>query len=323
MRRLITAGRLWVLAAAAVCAVSTAAAQAAWPEQTITLVAPFPPGGNADLLSRALGKDLSDALGQPVIVENKPGAGGMLGSRYVARAKADGYTLLMGAFSNVLNEFFYTKKLLDLRKDLAPVSQIVSIPNYVAVASNSKYKNLKDLLAGAKARPREITCGTSGVGTSSDLICALLNEMAGVAITRIPYKGGIPAITALMGGQITFIAANEALPYIKDKRIKGIAVTSGKRSPLAPELPSMAETVPGLEMESWYGVFAPAGTPKAVVDKLAAAISAAMKSPAMKKRLELIGAIPVGGSPAEFKTLISNDLDKWGKLVKPLNIRRD
>jgi len=314
---------VWKGIAALALAVSASAAYAAWPDKPIKLVAPFPPGGNADVLSRALGQELSNSLGQTIVVENRPGAGGMIGSQYVSRATPDGYTFLMGAFSNVLNEFFYSKKLLDLRKDLAPVSQVVSIPNYIAVSRESKYQNLRQLLDDAKARPKTVTCGTSGVGTSSDLACAVLNQLTGVEITRVPYKGGIPSITDLIGGQVTLIANNEALPYIQDNRLRGLAVTSAKRSPLAPDLPSVAETVPGFDMSSWYGVFAPADTPPDIVAKMAETIAAVVQRPTMKQRLDALGATPVGSSPAEFRQYILDELDKWGKLVKPLNIRID
>ena len=323
MKQLFSAGRAALFAAAAAATLASPMAFAQWPEKPVTLVAPFPPGGNADLLARQVGNALSTSLGRPVIVENKPGAGGMIGSQYVARAKPDGYTFLVGSFANVLNEFFYTKKLIDLKKDLVPVTQLVSIPNYIAVSNESKYRNFKDLLDDARARPERVSCATSGVGTSSHLICEMLNQQLGLKISTVPYKGGIPAITDVIGGQATFVAANEALPYIKDKRLKGLAVTSPQRSPLAPDLSAVAEVVPGFSMVSWYGVFAPVGTPREVVDKMASAIAAAVKTAAMKERLDTIGATAVGSTPAEFTTFVASDLARWEKIVKPLNIRLD
>ena len=310
-------------AAVGIAAMAASPALAAWPDKPIIIVAPFPPGGNADALARQIGTALSASLGQPVVVENKPGAGGMIGSQYVARAKPDGHTFLLGSFANVLNEFFYSKKLVDLRKDLVPVTQVVSIPNYIAVSADSKYKTLKELIDDARARPGQVSCATSGVGTSSHLICEMLNQQLGVKIASIPYRGGIPAITDVIGGQATFVAANEALPYIKDKRLKGLAVTSPQKSPLAPELGLVSDVAPGFSMVSWYGLFAPVGTPKDVVDKMAMAVTTAVKSSAMKERLDTIGATPVGSSPAEFTAFIAADLSKWEKIVKPLNIRLD
>lgn len=308
----------------AIALVTTAfAAQAAWPEKPVTIVAPFPAGGNADVLARQVGNALTASLNQPIIVENRPGAGGMLGSQYVARAKPDGYTFLIGALSNVLNEFFYAKKLLDTRKDLIAVSQLVSIPNWVGVSPNSKYSSMKELLDDAKAHPDKVTCGTSGIGTTSHLICEMLNQQLGTKISSVPYKGGIPAMTDVMGGQTTFVAVNEALPYIKDKRLKGLAVSSAERSPMAPDLPAIAETVPGVSLVSWYGIFAPVGTPKDIVDKFSAALAAAVKNPAMKDRLDSLGATPVGSTSEEFTKFIAADFVKWEKVVKPLNIRLD
>lgn len=308
---------------AALVSTSALIAHAAWPDKPVTIVAPFPAGGNADVLARQVGHALSISLNQPVIVENRPGAGGMLGSQYVARAKPDGYTFLIGALSNVLNEFFYTKKMLDTRKDLVAVSQLVSIPNWVAVSQTSKYNSLKELMDEAKAHPEKVMCGTSGIGTTSHLICEMLNQQAGTHIASVPYKGGIPAITDVMGGQTTFVAVNEALPYIKDKRLKGLAVSSGERSSMAPDLPAISEAVPGVSLVSWYGIFAPAGTPKDIVDKVSEALATAVKNPAMKERLDSLGATPVGSSSDEFTKFIDADFVKWEKVVKPLNIRLD
>lgn len=296
------------------------AAEAAWPERPITLVAPYPPGGNADILARLVASQVSDKVGQPIVVENKPGAGGMLGSQYVARAKPDGYTFLLGSIANVLNEYFYKEKLLDTRKDLAPVSQLVSLPNYLAVAPNSRFTTVSDILKEAKANPEKVTCATTGVGTSTYLSCELLNQLAHVRITNVPYKGGVPAITDTMGGQTTFVIANEALPYIGDNRLKGLAVTSSNRSPLAPELPPVADTVPNFNVSSWYGVFAPAGTSPDILQSVSEIIANALKSDEVKKKLALLGANPVGSSPAQFKEYIEEEFDRWEKSTKAMNI---
>jgi len=301
----------------------SSAALAAWPDKPVSLIAPFAPGGNADVLARQLASALSGPLGQPMVVVNKPGAGGMLGSQYVAHAKADGQTFLLGSFANVLNEFFYTKKLLDLRKDLVPVAQLVSIPNYIAVSPNSKYQSLKELLDDAKKRPGQVSCATSGVGTSSHLLCEMLNQQFGVQITTVPYRGGAPAITDVIAGQASFVAGNEALPYIKDKRLKGLAISSPERSPLAPDLPAVAELQPGFSMVSWFAIFAPAGTPKAIVEQMSQAIAGALKTPVMKERLDALGATAVGSSPAQFNTFLLAELAKWEQVLKPMNIRLD
>ncbi len=298
-------------------------ALAAWPDKPIVIVVPFPPGGNTDILARLVGQKLSISLGQPVIVENKPGAGSMIGSQVVARAKPDGYTFLMGSIANVLNNFFYKKPLYDISKDLMPVSQLVAVPNYLAVNNSVKAQSVSDIIAMAKATPDKISCASSGVGTSPYLSCELLRTMAGVNMVTVAYKGGVPAMQDVMGGQATMVIANEALPYIKDKRLKGIAVTTAVRTPLAPDLPTIAETLPGFDVTSWYGVFAPTGTPREIVNKISAEIASILKIPEVEKRLESLGATPVGSSPKEFGDYVNAEMIRWEKALKPMNINLD
>ncbi|CAM3650287.1 Bug family tripartite tricarboxylate transporter substrate binding protein [Polynucleobacter antarcticus] len=295
---------------------------AAWPDKPITLIVPFPPGGNTDLIARLIAPSLSTKLGQPVIVENKPGAGSMIGSQYVARSK-DGHTFLMGTFANVLNEFFYRNKLVDLRKDLVPVTQVLTIANYFATAPNSKINSIADIISQSKANPGSLSCGSSGVGTSGHLACEMLVQRTGIKLNIIPYKGGAPAITDVIGGHTNFLAINEVLPHIRDGRMKGLAITSEKRSPLAPELAPVSDTVPGYDLVSWYGVFAPANTPTDVVSKLNTEIVAVIKERAVQDRIMSLGASPVGNSPKEFAEFINNDLVKWEKVIKPMNIYLD
>jgi tripartite-type tricarboxylate transporter receptor subunit TctC len=298
-------------------------AAAAWPERPVTLIAPYPAGGNADAMARMVAQELGTRIGQPVIVENKPGAGGMLGSQYVVRSKPDGYTFLLGALSNVLNEFMHRQKPFDLRRDLMPVTQVASIPNFFAAAPSARLESLADLIREAKARPGKLTCATSGVGTSGHLACEMLRQRAGVDIAIVPYKGGAPAINDVLGGHATFLAINEVLPYIRDKRLIGLAVTSARRTPMNPELPLASDTIPGFELVSWYGVFAPVGTPPDIVAKVSAAVAASMKTQESADKLALLGASPVGSSPAEFAQFVKLELDRWEKLIKPLNISLD
>jgi tripartite-type tricarboxylate transporter receptor subunit TctC len=299
------------------------AASAAWPERPVTLVAPYPAGGNADAMARLVAQELGTRIGQPVIVENKPGAGGMLGSQQVVRSKPDGYTFLLGALSNVLNEFMVRQKPFDLRKDLVPVAQVASIPNYFAASPNAKLQSLADLIREAKARPGKLTCATSGIGTSGHVACEMLRQRTGVDILIVPYKGGAPAITDVLGGHATFLAINEVLPYIRDKRLTGLAVTSAQRSSMAPDLAPASDTVPGFELVSWYGVFAPAGTPPDIVAKVSGAVAASLKTKESADKLALLGASPVGSSPGEFAEFVKLELDRWEKLIKPLNISLD
>jgi len=305
----------------AFCAVGTV--QADWPGKPVTIVAPYTPGGNADILARLAAQILSDKLGQTFVVENRPGAGGMLGAQYVSRAQPDGYTFLLGAFANLLGAFFYRNKLLDIQQDLVPVTQITMIPNYIAVASDSKYNTLKEMLDDAKANPEQVSCGTPGVGTAAHLVCELINQQYGANLLIVPHRGGVPAITDVIGGQITFYAGNEGLPFIRDGRLKGLAITSLNRSPLAQDLPPVADVLPGYDLSSWYGIFAPAGTPKEIVERVSQVLAEAINSPDVRKRLSIIGGTPVGNSPAEFGRFIDSELARWGEVTMNMNIMLD
>lgn len=312
-----------VLAATALIQPAAALAQAAWPSRPVSLVVPFPPGGNTDLLGRIVAERLTIALRQPVIVENKPGAGSMIGSQAVARATPDGHTLLVGSISNALNHFFYKKPLYDISKDLVPVAQLVQVPNYLAVGPNSRYKTLPEIISFAKANPKALSCATTGVGTSPFLSCELFKKLAGIDINNVPYKGGAPAIQDAMGGQVNMVFANEALPFIKDKRLTGVAVTTVKRSPFAPDLPAVAEMVPGYDVTAWYGVFAPAGTPDAVIERVNAEVNALLKDEAVRTRLANLGATPASGSAQDFKAYVQAELKRWGEIIPPLNMSLD
>ena len=296
----------------------------AWPQdKTVTLVVPFPPGGNTDTLARIVAHHLTSTLGPTVIVENKPGGGSMIGSQAVARARPDGYTFLVGSISNVLNHFFYKKPLYDIEKDLVPVAQLVAVPNYLAVNGNSNISSLSELIALAKSKPDEISCATTGIGTSPYLSCELFRMMSGAKILNVPYKGGAAAMQDVMGGQASMVVANEALPYIKDGRLKGLAVTTAERSPLAPDIPAVSETLPGYDVTAWYGVFAPTGTPPDIIARISKEVAQVLKKPEVLEKLQSLGATPVGSSPDQFKSYVSNELKRWEATVKPLNISLD
>lgn len=302
---------------------AVAQAQAAWPSRTVTLVVPFPPGGNTDALGRIVAEKLSVALKQTVIVENKPGAGSMIGSQVVARAQPDGHTFLVGSISNALNHYFYRKPLYDITKDLLPVAHLVQVPNYLAVGPNAKHKTVQDIISFAKANPKALSCATTGVGTSPYLSCELFKKLAGVDIVNTPYKGGAPAMTDAMGGQVSMVFANEALPLITDKRLIGVAVTTPKRSPYAPDLPSLGEVLLGYDVTSWYGVFAPAGTPDAIVQRVSAEINTMLKDEGVRARLKTLGATPVNGTPREFAAYVDSEVKRWGEVIRPMNIILD
>jgi tripartite-type tricarboxylate transporter receptor subunit TctC len=296
---------------------------AAWPDRDVTFIVPFPPAGNTDTVARLIATNVSSSIGKQIIVENRPGAGSMIGSQLVARAKPDGYTFLVGSISNVLNHFFYKKPLYDITNDLIPVSQIINVPNYIVVGDKSEIKTFRDLLIYAKSNPEKVTCATTGVGTSTYLTCEMIKAMAGVSITNVPYKGGSAALQSAMAGEVTFAVANEALPFIKDGRVMGLAVTTPTRSIFVPNIPAVSEYIPNFDVTSWYGVFAPAGTSKEIVNDLASKIQATLKQPEVIKKLESLGAVPVGTSPKEFARYINLELKKWEIVIKPLNVSVD
>lgn len=308
---------------AAVLGSASLAAGAAWPDKPIKLVVPFPPGGNTDALGRLVAQHLTTSLGQTVIVENKPGAGSMIGSQMVARAAPDGYTFLVGSIANALNHYFYKKPMYDITKELIPVSQLVAVPNYLAINNNFQARTMADIIAYAKANPEKVSCATTGVGTSTYMSCEMLKSMTGAKIVNVPYKGGAAAMQDVMGGQAQMVIANEALPFIQDKRLTGVAVTTAKRSALAPDLPAISETVPGFDVTSWYGIFAPTGTPPQIVDKLSAEVAKMLQSPEVRKRLDTLGATPVGSTPKEFGAYVNAEMKRWEAVIKPLNISLD
>jgi tripartite-type tricarboxylate transporter receptor subunit TctC len=309
----------WALLAVAV----STSASAAWPDRPITLVAPYPPGGNADAMARIVAQGLSAQLGRPVVVDNRSGAGGMLGSQHVARSRPDGYTFLLGALSNVLNEFMYQNRTFDLRRDLVAVSQVASIPNYFAVTPSATAETLAGLIDEARANPGLLTCATSGIGTSGHLACEMVRQRAGVDVLMVHYRGGAPAMADVMAGRARLLAINEALPYIRDGRLRGLAVTSPQRSPMAPELPPASDTVPGFDLVSWYGVFAPARTPPDIIGKVSAAVAATLSSRESGDRLAALGATPVGSPPQEFAEFVDRELVRWETIITPMNIVLD
>ena len=298
-------------------------AQDAWPSKPVTLVVPFPPGGNTDTMARIVAEHLGPLLKQTVIVENKPGAGSMLGSAHVARATPDGSTFLVGSIANALNHYFYKKPAYDITRDLVPVSQLVNVPNYLALSPKEKFASVAELVKYARENPGKLSCATTGIGTSTHLSYELFKSLAKVEITNVPYKGGAPALQDTMAGQTHMVFANEALPFIKDKRLNGLAVTTAARSPLAPELPALSETLPGYDVTSWYGVFAPAGMPQDIIDRMSAALASIIKDDKVRPRLSSLGATPVGSSPKEFAAYVGSELKRWGDTLRPMNIALD
>ena len=297
-----------------------------YPTKPIRIVVPFPPGGSTDLLARRLGEKLATAMGQPVVVENKPGAGGTTGADSVAKAAPDGYTLLMGVTgSNAIAASLYPKLPYDPLRDFAPVSQVVSAPLVLAVGAGSGMKSLRDYLAAARARP--MTYGTPGNGTSMHLTGEMFDLATGVKLMHVPYRGSAPALNDLLGGSLQSMFGDflVLLPQIKAGKVTPIAVTSLRRHPMLPDVPTIAESgVPGLEQfeaSSWQGLFAPAATPPAVTARLNMEVVKALDSPDIKEFFGSQGFIVGGSSPEQFKALIETEVAKWQRVVKAVNVR--
>ena len=297
------------------------AAQAqAWPAKAITLIVPFPPGGSTDTIGRLVAQELNKALGQPVVVENRPGANGNIGSAAAARAPADGYTLLLsGVGSNAINHGLYAKMPYDSRKDFAHVTLLATGPNVLVVNPDFPAKTLKDFVESAKANPGKYNYASSGSGSSGHLAMELLKQTADVKLDHIPYKGGAPALTDVMGGQVPamFINQDVVLPHIKAGKLRILAVASLERNPLYPDVPTVAESgFPGFQAVSWFGLSAPAGLPRDILARLHAETVKALQSPALKDKLESNGFVVVGNSPEDFASFVAAEIDKWSGVAK-------
>ena len=297
------------------------AAQMAWPgAKPITYIVPFTPGGSTDVIGRTLAHKLTESLKQSVIVENKPGTGGGIGATYVAKAAPDGYTLIGGTIStHAINGSLYPNLAYDPVKDFEPVSLVAFLPNVLLVGSNSGINSVAELIEVLRKDPKRRTFASSGAGTSTHLAGELLADRIGVELTHIPYKGTPPAMTDVATGQVTFMfdQLTAAIPLINAGKLKLLAVTTQDRLGIAPDTPTMIEAgVPDFQMFSWQAVYAPKGTPKPIVDRLSAEITAALKQPDVKDKLTEMGMVIVGGSPAELADLMSKEIPRWAELIK-------
>jgi tripartite-type tricarboxylate transporter receptor subunit TctC len=312
--------RAAVLTLFALTGTSEGAPAQTYPDKPIRLVVPFPAGGTTDILARAVGQKLGEHLGQQVVVDNKPGAGGNIGSDIVAKSAPDGYTLVMGTVgTHAINASLYKKMPYDHIKDFVPVSLVALVPNILVVHPSVPANSVKELIAYAKANPGKLNFASSGNGTSIHLSGELFKTTAGVEMTHVPYKGSAPAVTDLLGGQVQLMFDNmpSALPHVKAGKLKALGVTTAKRFPAAPDIPTIAEAgVPGYEASSWFGVLAPAGTPKEIVNKLSSEIAKILQTPEIKERLLSQGAEPVGNTPDQFAAFIKAETAKWAKVVK-------
>jgi len=310
------------LALAAAMAGGATMAQA-WPSKPISLVVPFPAGGTTDVLARALAEKLTLSLGQTVIVESKPGAGATVGADYVAKAKPDGYTLLVGAVHHTIASSVYKKLPYDFQKDLAPITEIALVPNVLVVNASTPARNVAELVALLKAQPGKHNYGSNGNGTAQHLIGTQFENMTGTDFSHIPYKGSGPLATDLLGGQITmsFDTVTPVLQHIKAGKLRALAVTTAKRSSVLPDVPTLDEAgLKGFNIGTWFGVLAPAATPKDVLARLNAEMVKVIHSPEFRKRMDEIGAEPIGNSAEQMAAQIKSETDKFAKLVKDAKV---
>jgi tripartite-type tricarboxylate transporter receptor subunit TctC len=308
-----------LLALSGLTAVTAAHAQAAYPDKPIRLVLPFPPGGPTDLVARVLAQKVGEQMGQPVLVENKPGANGNIAADMVAKAPADGYTVLYNTSSIALSATLYKKLNYDVRADFAPIALTAVIPLVLAVHPSLPVNNVQEFLNYVKANPGKLTYGSAGNGNITHLGAYLLLHSRGLQATHAPYKGSAPALTDLVGGQTQFMTdtINSALPFIRDNRLRALAVTSLKRTSVLPEAPTLNETVmPKFEVGAWQGMLVPAKTPSDIVKRLNAEVMKALNSPEVKAKLAVQGAEPLGSTPEEYGQYIQSEITRWGQVVK-------
>jgi tripartite-type tricarboxylate transporter receptor subunit TctC len=304
------------------CTVLPVAAQS-YPAKTIRLIAPSSPGSGVDIVARFYAQKLGAQIKQQVVVENRAGAGANIGAEIAAKAAPDGYTLFMGTPSHTINPSLYRRLNYDIIRDFAPISQVSSGQYVVVVHPALPVKTLPQLIALAKARPGQLNYGSAGAGNATHLAAELFRAMANVNIVHVPYKGSGPALIDLVGGQVQLMFSNltAALPHMKSTKLRALAVTGEKRTPIVPELPTVAEAaLPGYAVTSWYGLLAPAGTPQDIVTRLNAETGTAMRAPDMKERLAAEGADPMAGSAAEFAALLKTEIAKWARVVKQAGI---
>ena len=307
-----------LLALALLCIAAAGPARAAdYPGRPVKWVVPYPPAGTTDVLARIVAQWLTEKLGQPFVIENKPGAGNNLGTEMVVKAPADGYTMLLVNPANGINATLYKELSFNVIRDLAPVAGIVRTPNVMEVTPSFPAKTVAEFIAYCKANPGKINMASSGSGTSVHLSGELFKSMTGCQMLHVPYKGAGPALTDLMGGQVDVIFDNlpSSVGHIKGGKIRALAVTSAERDPSLPDVPAVAETVPGYEATAWFGIGMPKGTPKDVIEKVNAEVNRALADPKMRARLAELGGKPIAGTPEDFGKVIAAETAKWEKVV--------
>ena len=300
-------------------------AQSAFPSKPVHIFVPYAAGGGVDILARTLGDVVSRQWGQGVVVENRPGAGGVVASQALVAAQPDGYTLIVVASGHATNPFLYPQLPYDTFKDFTPISLLASSPNILLVRADSPFKTLADMITQARAKPGSLAFAHAGNGTSTHLAGELLKSLARIDINPIPYKGGAPAINDLLGGQIpmSFNNGPESVGQLQAGAVRALAVTTASRASFLPDVPSMAETVPGYDTEVWWGLLGPAGMPPDLVAKLSRDFVAALKTDSVRERLSKLGASPIGSSPQQFDARIRADYDKWGPIIKAAGMKAE
>ena len=322
----LAAMALVVTATAGVLSAAPAQAQGTWPDKPLKLVVPYPAGGNADNTARLLATQLGQRLGQQVVVDNRPGGSGTIGAAAVAKAPADGYTLLLDATAFTVNPNLFPKLPFDAAKDFAPISLVLQVPLLMVVPANSPFQSVADFAKAARARPGHLTYASAGNGGAQHLAGELFKQGQKVAITHIPYRGGAPALTDLIGGQVDmmFSATTASGPFVKSGKLRALAISSPRRVEGWESVPTVAESgVPGFQVSEWNGLFAPAGTPRPVLERLEAETRAIVASPEMKKRFAELGVQGVGSSAQEFSSFLKAETTKWAEVIRTSGIRMD
>src|ERR1700686_4020945 len=317
--------RIAAAALAMVTAGGVASAQAPFPAKPVHIFVPYAAGGGVDILARTLGDMVSRQWGQTVVVENRPGAGGVVASQALVAAPPGGYTLIVVASGHATNPFLYPKIPYDTFKDFTPISLLASSPNVLLVRADSPFKTLADMIAQARSKPGSLSFGHAGTGTSTHLAGELLKNLARIDLNAIPYKGGAPSINDLLGGQIAISFNNgpESAGQLEAGTVRALAVTTGTRASFLPDVPSMAETVPGYDTEVWWGLLGPAGMPADLVEKLAHDFVAALNTDSVKQRLTKLGASPIGSTSRQFDEKIHADYEKWGPIIKAAGMKAE
>lgn len=303
--------------------VGIAPVQAAWPDRTVTLIVPWAPGGSTDILARMLSDYLTRSLGQTFIVENKAGASGNIGSNLVAKAKPDGYTLLVGSMStHAMNQALFSSMPFEPVDDFTPISLVAFVTNTLVINPKIPVNNVAELIAYAKANPKKLNFASAGAGSTNHISAVLFELAAGIQMTHIPYKGGAPAVLDTVAGQteVLFGAGTQTLPHVKSGKLKLLAVTESARSPQLPDTPTVAETLPGYELVVWYGAFGPKGLPKEITERLSTEINRIVALPEVRSKMSAIGVEVVSSTPAGFAKTLQQDAAKFTKLIRELKI---